>query len=298
MSFGGSTSQESIPRFKSFVSEAELEEKRKKRQEEWEKVRKAEDPVEAPEEEYDPRSLFERLEEQRLKKQADYDEAHKLKNMIRGLDDDEVTFLEYVDIRKQEIESQRLKEDMQEIEEYRKAVATLSEEAIEAKRLEIKKTSSLATPQSSTGGRKSQLALLSGAVKRRNADSFGDTCKKPRTDSSGEAPNSPESTSLPQNGGATGRVSDGVDPQRTNPSTAGDTSPAALSSEASSVPQTVVHAPTALRCLGVLPGLGVYTDSSDSENSSYSDDGEIEFDLVGRRRLQMQHEATHSPKPN
>ncbi|EEC00605.1 hypothetical protein IscW_ISCW024069, partial [Ixodes scapularis] len=79
MSFGGSTSQEeSIPKFKSFVSEAELEEKRKKRQEEWDRVRTAEDPVEAPEEEYDPRSLFERLEEQRLKKQADYEEAHKL----------------------------------------------------------------------------------------------------------------------------------------------------------------------------------------------------------------------------
>ncbi|KAK8765363.1 hypothetical protein V5799_032028 [Amblyomma americanum] len=119
MSFGGSTSQETIPKFKSFVSENELEERRKKRQEEWEKVRKQDDPVEAPEEEYDPRSLFERLEEQRLKKQADYEEAHKLKNMIRGLDDDEVTFLEYVDMRKQEIVSQRMKEDMQEIEEYR-----------------------------------------------------------------------------------------------------------------------------------------------------------------------------------
>ncbi|KAG0439473.1 hypothetical protein HPB47_016634, partial [Ixodes persulcatus] len=40
-------------------------------------------------------------------------------NMIRGLDDDEVTFLEYVDVQKQKAESQRLKEDMQELEEYR-----------------------------------------------------------------------------------------------------------------------------------------------------------------------------------
>lgn len=60
--------------------------------------------------------------------------------------------------------------------------------------------------------------------------------------------------------------------------------------------QTVVHAPTALSCLGVLPGLGVYTDSSDSENSSFSDDTDLDLDLIGRRRVQ--HEVDHSPKPN
>ncbi|KAL1431897.1 hypothetical protein MTO96_013984 [Rhipicephalus appendiculatus] len=265
MSFGGSTSQETIPKFKSFVSESELEEKRRKRQEEWEKVRKADDPVEAPEEEYDPRSLFERLEEQRLKKQADYEEAHKLKNMIRGLDDDEVTFLEYVDMRKQEIESQRMKEDMQEIEEYRisftliteshKAVATLSEEALEAKRQEIKKSTASAAAHGQ--GKKSQLSLLSGAVKRKCGDS-SDAEKKQRTNSSGD-----EERSLSPN------------------------------------EHVGVQAPvTALRCLGVLPGLGVYTDSSDSENSSFSDEADLELDLVGRRRQAPMHQAERSPKPN
>lgn len=258
MSFAGSTSstsQDTIPKFKSFVSESELEEIRRKRQEEWEKVRKADDPVEAPEEEYDPRSLYERLEEQRLKKQADYEEAHKLKNMIRGLDDDEVTFLEFVDMRKQEIESQRMKEDMQEIEEYRKAVATLSEEALEAKRLEIKKgTAAAAAPGQ---GKKSQLSLLSGAVKRKCADST-DAEKKQRTNSSGDE----ERSQSPDE-------------------------------------RVRVQAPrTALRCLGVLPGLGVYTDSSDSENSSFSDEADLELDLVGRRRQAPIHQADRSPKPN
>lgn len=91
-----------------FVSEAELDERRKKRQEEWEKVRKPDDPEgkntfiqwfkvhqwrvrdhpcilyvyvlcspEAPEEEYDPRSLFERLQEQKDKKQEEYEEQFK-----------------------------------------------------------------------------------------------------------------------------------------------------------------------------------------------------------------------------
>jgi len=61
-----------------FVSETELAEQRKRRQEEWEKVRTADQPLEAPEEVYDPRSLFERLEEQRKKKDDEYEEAHKL----------------------------------------------------------------------------------------------------------------------------------------------------------------------------------------------------------------------------
>uniref|UniRef100_A0A673JEB3 Proteasome activator subunit 3 interacting protein 1 n=1 Tax=Sinocyclocheilus rhinocerous TaxID=307959 RepID=A0A673JEB3_9TELE len=60
-----------------FVSESELDEIRKKRQEEWEKVRKPDDPEEAPEEEYDPRSLYERLQEQKDKKQEEYEEQFK-----------------------------------------------------------------------------------------------------------------------------------------------------------------------------------------------------------------------------
>jgi len=38
---------------RNFVSEAELEEAKKNRQKEWERVRKPDDPEEAPEEEYD-----------------------------------------------------------------------------------------------------------------------------------------------------------------------------------------------------------------------------------------------------
>ena len=68
-----------------FVTEKELSEQKKARQEEWERVRKPDDPEEAPEVAYDPRSLFEQLEEHRVKKQDEWDESHKLKNQIRGL---------------------------------------------------------------------------------------------------------------------------------------------------------------------------------------------------------------------
>ena len=96
-----------------FVTETEIEEKKRVRQEEWDKVRKPDDPEAAPEEPVDNRSycdrkvyfivhlnfrsLWERLEEQKQKKQMDWDEEHKFKNQIRGLNDDEVDFLDKID---------------------------------------------------------------------------------------------------------------------------------------------------------------------------------------------------------
>nr|XP_032834922.1 PSME3-interacting protein isoform X3 [Petromyzon marinus] len=105
-----------------FVSEAALEEKRKQRQSEWERVRQPEDPVECPEEEYDARSLFERLQEQKDKKQAEYDEQFKFKNMVRGLETDEVDFLSEVSKQQELLDRRRIIEDRRAILEYRDAV--------------------------------------------------------------------------------------------------------------------------------------------------------------------------------
>lgn len=61
-----------------FITEKEVAERRRVRQENWEKTRGEEDPEEAPEEPItDHRSLYDRLQEQRQKKQDEYDEAHK-----------------------------------------------------------------------------------------------------------------------------------------------------------------------------------------------------------------------------
>ena len=97
-----------------FETEAEIAAKKKARQEEWDRVRKPEDPETAPEPEpQDNRSLFDRLEEQRVAKQDEWDEAHKLKNQIRGIDDDEADFLDTVDNIRAAAESQRRREDAQ-----------------------------------------------------------------------------------------------------------------------------------------------------------------------------------------
>ncbi|KAM9510344.1 PSME3-interacting protein-like [Guaruba guarouba] len=103
---------------KRFVSESELEERRKRRQEEWEKVRKPDDPEVCPEEAYNPHSLYEVLQEQREKKQ-EFDEQFKFKNMVRGLDEDETHFLDEVSQQQELLENEQREEELKELNEYR-----------------------------------------------------------------------------------------------------------------------------------------------------------------------------------
>ncbi|RWS27111.1 hypothetical protein B4U80_09807 [Leptotrombidium deliense] len=156
------------PSCKEFVSEAQLEERRRKRQEDWEKVRKDGDPLECPEEVYDPRSLFERLQENKRKKDEEFEESKKLKHLIRGLDNDELSFLELVDKSKMEEESQRWKEERAAINEMKSAVVSTHEE--QQKLLENLKKSIKSSTQQEKGQRakSSQAALLQSVVKPKN----------------------------------------------------------------------------------------------------------------------------------
>ncbi|XP_074602688.1 PSME3-interacting protein-like [Brevipalpus obovatus] len=128
-----------------FVSETELDARRKKRQEEWEKTRRPDQPLEAPEEEYDPRSLFERLQANKMKQQEEYDEAKRLKNLIRGLNDEEVSFLEMVDQTKEDAEKIRRLEEKKALDEFKSAMQNLSEQDQEKRLAEFKKSFSIAS---------------------------------------------------------------------------------------------------------------------------------------------------------
>lgn len=150
-----------------FVTETELEEKKKVRQEEWERVRKPEDPVVAPEEPVDCRSLFEKLEEQRQKKQDDWDEEHKFKNQFRGLDDEEDDFLDRVDDVRTENERQRYLDEQRELEEYQKRQLELKEKELEERLENERKGPGFRRSTSATSTKNSQLKLLAGAVKRK-----------------------------------------------------------------------------------------------------------------------------------
>lgn len=226
MSFGGASGGEGLPQFKKFVSQNEIDEQKQKRQAEWERVRKPEDPEEAPEEEYDPRSLFDRLQEQKDKKQDEYEAQFKLSNQVRGIDEDEAQFLNMVSSKQEELEQKREMEDSVVLSEYHNALIT---KAVDSKPLE-KKAAKQIIPLAKS--KKSQLELLAGAVKRKSTDSTNTEAgsKKVKTDSEQTA-----------SGSSTAKFS--------APTSRNDTA----------------------KVIGVLPGLGHYSDSSDSDSSSDSD---------------------------
>ncbi|XP_010882290.1 PSME3-interacting protein isoform X3 [Esox lucius] len=223
-----------------FVSEAEIEEKRKLRQEEWEKVRKPEDPEEVPEEEYDGRTLYERLQEQKDKKQEEYEEQFKFKNMVKGLDEDESHFLDEVSRQQSLVEKQRRDEELHELKEYRSALKKLA--STESRKEPERRTG--AKPAEVKTSHLSQAHLLAGAVKRRSSSQSSDSSKKQKVEEPGAG-----------NGSRTEQEAGGG---------AGE--------QGSAVKTTgVLHLPSAAVCVGILPGLGAYSGSSDSESSSDSE---------------------------
>ncbi|XP_057286422.1 PSME3-interacting protein isoform X1 [Pezoporus wallicus] len=224
---------------KRFVSESELEERRKRRQEEWEKVRKPGDPEECPEEAYDPRSLYERLQEQREKKQQEFEEQFKFKNMVRGLDEDETHFLDEVSRQQELLEKQRREEELKELNEYRISLTKVGVS------MDPKKETEKKLPMKSVENKNkfSQAKLLAGAVKHRSSDG-GNSVKRLKLDTDHDEKN--QGTSLSEK-------------------------PSCVPLGSSSAGGSTVHCPSAAVCIGILPGLGAYSGSSDSESSSDSE---------------------------
>ncbi|XGW19096.1 hypothetical protein V3C99_003145 [Haemonchus contortus] len=146
-----------------FVSSDELEAQRKKRQEEWEKVRKPDDPVEAPEPEVCNKSLYEQLRDNREAKQAEIDEAKKFKNMIRGIDEDESDFL----ARVSELKSEELRKARREEEEAIKEAALVRsrQNLIEPPTISQLKV----LPKNDKPPKSKQAAILSSAIKRKSS---------------------------------------------------------------------------------------------------------------------------------
>ncbi|CDW56710.1 NEFA-interacting nuclear protein NIP30 [Trichuris trichiura] len=110
--------------FRNFVSEFEIDQEKKRRQEEWERVRRPDQPREAPEPEVDTRPLYVRLREQREKAQLEFDEAMKLKHSVRGLDDDELEFIEQVDRIRSEMDRKIRSEEQEVIQAVRQAMVS------------------------------------------------------------------------------------------------------------------------------------------------------------------------------
>ncbi|XP_077983336.1 PSME3-interacting protein-like [Glandiceps talaboti] len=242
--------------FRSFVSETELDEKRQKRQEEWEKVRNEDQPEECPDEEYDPRSLFERLQEQKDKKQEEFEEKFKFKNMIyKGLDDGEAEFLDHVSDRQIQIQKERMTEEKEILKEYKESVSALTQDKVNT-------TPKPADKKPIIGGKKSQMALLAGAVKRKRS-------------SSDDIPDKKTKSSEKPTDGKQQETSDIQKPENT----AKEGSTASATTQSTSTQKS----PTATY-IGVLPGLGVYSESSDSDSSSSDSEIVVVSNLVSGLR--------------
>lgn len=261
-----------------FISEAEIAEQRRLRQEEWERVRSAEQPLEAPEEAYDPRSLYERLQEQKNKRDAEYEEAHKLKNMIKGLDDDEVEFLDLVDRTKLEEERKKNLEEEKEMRDFKAAVASLQEKSLNEKLKQELKNPQIVNKNVSCGSsRTSQLKLLAGVVVKR-----------------------PEKQKQEVTRGIKRKLSD----DNINASVKEDSEKSEHTDiknlECESTYQDdsleIKYSDTgSMKCIGILPGLGSYDDSSDSECSSDTDQdpepSHTKYDLLGRKIVDLQEKV-------
>jgi len=245
----------------SFVSETELDEIRDRRQKEWEKVRKEDDPLECPEPVNDNKTLYERLQEQKQKKQDEWDEQHQLKNMIRGLDSDETVFLDMVAKQQEDIANRRFDEESQEIKEYRDAVSQFQSSV--SVPTDVKPPGSAVSKRKSSqesGTKKTQLQLIAGAIKRKgNSDKTSpekrsriceETEKNHKSVTTDQDKNErQEKVTLTENSTslAEDEIKDKIITNRTENKT-----------ESNQAKQEQ----------SVIPGLGVYSDSSDSESSA------------------------------
>lgn len=241
-----------------FITEKEIAEARKRRQEEWEKVRTPDQPLERPEEPFDGRTLYDRLMEQKAMRDLEYEESHKLKNLIRGLNDDEVQFLELVDQNKIDAEKKQLLEEQQELNDFRNRVASLQEECAD------KKIQSEIAPHKikTLSSRPSQKSLLSVGIKRKNGEINNSASSSNATNESVNKDSRTETLQKSEE-----------DKKEPTPRKLSITTDRFDSGQ--------------FKCIAILPGIGPYTESSDSEISSGSEeDPEVmeKYDLVGRKR--------------
>lgn len=171
--------------------------------------------------------------------------------MIKGLDDDEIEFLDLVDRTKLAADRRKTLEEEKELNDYRNRVATLQEKAQQDKLHQV----TVAKPKVTSNGKISQTKLLKGAVVTKKLP------QKRKLSADEEKPSEQKKVC----GG------DGDSEHDNN-------------SKATAVVGNNGVENTELRCIGILPGIGPYTDSS-SEQSS---DSEVETmpsktDLLGRR---------------
>ncbi|CAD6184771.1 unnamed protein product [Caenorhabditis auriculariae] len=163
-----------------FVSTSEIEKERDERQQEWERVRKPDDPITAPEPEVCNKTLFEQLRDIKEAKSAELEEAKKFKNLIRGVDEDESDFLAHVNEIKHKTTAQIKKEEEAMLKELALAQSKI-QTAQPTTSLKVKPAASTAPPKSK------QASILSAAIKRKSSANDEVVAKSSKTEESPKA---------------------------------------------------------------------------------------------------------------
>lgn len=160
--------------------------------------------------------------------------------MIRGLDDDEVQFLDLVDKTRLEAEKKQKIEEAKILEEFRQKSSASSQIDLKEKlSAELNSTKNKPKAQT-TASRPSQKAILAGVVRKR-------------------------STSEANGNEAAEDLSNKKQKIQEPPTAVVATTPKA-----------------GLHCIGILPGIGNYRDTSDSDDSS-DPETPTGYDLVGKK---------------
>lgn len=193
--------------------------------------------------------------------------------MIKGLDDDEIEFLDLVDRTKLAADRKKSLEEERELIDYRNRVATLHEKAMENKlqaELTVNKTKNV------SANRQSQQKLLKGVVIKKSEQK-----KRKHEDDEAESSVKKFESGDAQNGDKPKEVTTVLADNKT-----GDKEVAV-----NGLKTTNDHN-VALTCIGILPGIGFYTESS----SECSSDSECEqcpkpqVDILGRKIVKKSKE--------
>lgn len=180
-----------------------------------------------------------------------------VENMIKGLDDDEIEFLDLVDRTKLAAERKKTLDEERELNDYRSRVATLQEKSLDQR---LQAEISVGKQKAITGKKHSQLKLLKGVVVKKSEP------KKRKLSESDESSN--------DNGkDENSRDKENVEARKRKYEDVGEEENDEDRNQG------------ALTCIGILPGLGCYNDSSDSEMSTDSDQEcpGMRVDMLGRK---------------
>ncbi|KAI9307198.1 N-terminal domain of NEFA-interacting nuclear protein NIP30-domain-containing protein [Cunninghamella echinulata] len=74
------------------------------------------------EEEYDPRTLYERLQEQKAKKEDEFREATRFSNLVKRVDPEEAEYYKSLSDTQKQLEEETKTKDLLALENYRRAV--------------------------------------------------------------------------------------------------------------------------------------------------------------------------------